>query len=120
MAQQHDPYGASGPAPRQGPPTPPGRHHPATRAPVPGWLANLPYVFVLCGVGAGLIVVALDHFRRGSMIIGVSLAIGALARLLLDNVGMLQVRGKWVDVLLMGLAAAAMMIVAFVAKGIAT
>ncbi|MCO5999196.1 DUF3017 domain-containing protein [Actinoallomurus rhizosphaericola] len=111
---------AAQPAP--GPKTPPsprrGERAPA-RAAVPRWLGQLPYVFVLCGVAAGLAVVATNHFRRGSMLIAASVFIGALARLVLpeSQTGMLAVRRRWVDVLLMTAAAVGVTLVAFVAKG---
>jgi hypothetical protein len=86
---------------------------------VPRWLARLPYAFVLCGVAAGLAVVATNHFRRGSMLIAAAVFIGALARLLLpeSQVGMLAVRRRWLDVFLMTTAAVGITLVAFVAKG---
>jgi Protein of unknown function (DUF3017) len=109
--------------PLPGPATPPpsrsadrGRARPAA---VPRWFGRLPYGFVLCGVGAGLAVVATNHFRRGSMLIAASVFIGALARLLLpeSQVGMLAVRRRWLDVFLMTAAAVGITLVAFVAKG---
>jgi hypothetical protein len=108
--------------PLPGPATPPpsrradrGRARPA----VPRWFGRLPYALVLCGVTAGLAVVATNHFRRGSMLIAASVFIGALARLLLpeSQVGMLAVRRRWLDVLLMTTAAVGITLVAFVAKG---
>lgn len=88
-------------------------------AAVPRWLSRLPYAFVLCGVAAGLAVVAANHFRRGSMLIAASVFIGALARLVLpeSQVGMLAVRRRWLDVLLLTAAAVGITLVAFVAKG---
>jgi hypothetical protein len=86
---------------------------------VPLWFGRLPYGLVLCGVAAGLAVVATNHFRRGSMLIAASVFIGALARLLLpeSQVGMLAVRRRWLDVFLMTAAAVGITLVAFVAKG---
>jgi hypothetical protein len=112
----------AGPQPMPGPSSPPpsrvgdlARARPA----VPRWLARLPYAFVLCGVAAGLAVVATNHFRRGSMLIAASVFIGALARLVLpeSQVGMLAVRRRWLDVFLMTTAAVGITLVAFVAKG---
>jgi hypothetical protein len=108
--------------PVPGPPTPPPPRSAAraqARPVVPRWLSRLPYTFVLCGVGAGLVVVATNHFRRGSMLIAAAVFIGALARLVLPpgQVGMLAVRRKWLDVLLMTTAAVGITLVAFVAKG---
>lgn len=82
-------------------------------------LRHLPYLLVLCGVAAGLAVVATNHFRRGSVLIAASVFAGALARLLLPErlAGMLAVRRRWVDVLLMTAAAVGITLVALVAKG---
>lgn len=108
--------------PAPGPKTPPSPRradHAQVRPAVPRWLGRLPYAFVLCGVMAGLAVVATDHFRRGSMLIAASVFIGALARLVLpeSQAGMLAVRRRWMDVLLMTVAAVGVTLVAFVAKG---
>jgi hypothetical protein len=113
---------AAEPHPMPGPMTPPpsrGADRVRGRSGVPRWLGRLPYAFVLCGVTAGLAVVATNHFRRGSMLIAASVFIGALARLLLpeSQVGMLAVRRRWLDVLLMTTAAVGITLVAFVAKG---
>ncbi|MFB9833323.1 DUF3017 domain-containing protein [Actinoallomurus acaciae] len=111
-----------GPYPMPGPSTPPsvrGGDRARPRPAVPRWLGRLPYAFVLCGVAAGLVVVATNHFRRGSMLIAASVFIGALARLVLpeSQVGMLAVRRRWLDVFLMTAAAVGITLVAFVAKG---
>jgi hypothetical protein len=108
--------------PLPGPATPPpsrGADRVVVRPAVPRWLSRLPYAFVLCGVAAGLAVVATNHFRRGSMLIAASVFIGALARLVLpeSQVGMLAVRRRWLDVLLMTAVAVGITLVAFVAKG---
>jgi hypothetical protein len=130
MSQQYGPpesYGGFGAEPLEahpvpGPDTPPpprGPRRAQARPVVPRWLSRLPYAFVLCGVAAGLAVVATNHFRRGSMLIAASVFIGALARLLLpeSQVGLLAVRRRWLDVLLMAAAAVGITLVAFVAKG---
>ena len=123
----YQPYPGAGPAmepphPVPGPATPPPSRsaaHAQARPAVPRGLSRLPYAFVLCGVGAGLAVVATNHFRRGSMLIAAAVFIGALARLLLpeSQVGMLAVRRRWLDVFLMTTAAVGITLVAFVAKG---
>ena len=110
------------PLPGPATPPPPPRTADSTRAArpaVPLWFGRLPYGLVLCGVAAGLAVVATNHFRRGSMLIAASVFIGALARLLLpeSQVGMLAVRRRWLDVFLMTAAAVGITLVAFVAKG---
>lgn len=122
QADGHD-VGRHEAQPVPGPRMPPGRRgvdrtH-ARQPAVPRWLGQLPYVFVLCGVGAGLVVVAADHFRRGSVLIAASVFLGALARLVLpeSQVGMLAVRRRWLDVLLMVTTAVGLTLVAFVAKG---
>ncbi|GAA0331324.1 DUF3017 domain-containing protein [Actinoallomurus spadix] len=108
--------------PVPGPKTPPSPRR-TERAParpaVPRWLGQLPYTFVLCGVAAGLAVVATNHFRRGGMLIAAAVFIGALARLVLpeSQTGMLAVRRRWMDVGLMTVAAVGVTLVAFVAKG---
>ena len=107
--------------PVRGPPVPPPRAAERLQGPaaVPRWLPRLPYAFVLCGVAVGLAVVATNHFRRGSMLIAASVFIGALARLVLpeSQVGMLAVRRRWLDVLLLTATAVGITLVAFVAKG---
>jgi Protein of unknown function (DUF3017) len=108
--------------PLPGPATPPpprSADHAHARPAVPRWFGRLPYGLVLSGVAAGLAVVATNHFRRGSMLIAASVFIGALARLLLpeSQVGMLAVRRRWLDVLLMTATAVGITLVAFVAKG---
>lgn len=116
--ETHRVFGAE---PIVGPPTPPPRSaaRVRSRSVTPRWLSRLPYAFVLCGVGAGLAVVATNHFRRGSMLMAAAVFIGALARLVLpeSQVGMLAVRRRWLDVLLMTTAAVGITLVAFVAKG---
>jgi hypothetical protein len=107
------------PGPATPPPPPRAADHARARPAVPRWFGRLPYGLVLCGVAAGLAVVATNHFRRGSMLIAASVFIGALARLLLpeSQVGMLAVRRRWLDVFLMTAAAVGITLVAFVAKG---
>jgi hypothetical protein len=119
VGSERPPQAHTVPGPRTPPSPPPGVDRTRARPAVPRWLGQLPYAFVLCGVGAGLAVVATNHFRRGSMLIAASVFIGALARLLLpeSQVGMLAVRRRWLDVLLMALAAVGITLVAFVAKG---
>lgn len=71
--------------------------------PAPGLLTQAVYVLVLCGVAGGLAVVAADHFKRGGVLIAGSVLLGALARLVLPEgkVGMLAIRGRVLDVLMM-------------------
>lgn len=62
-------------------------------------LRELPFLLVLGGVGVGLVVVALHHFKRGSVIMGAALVLGGVLRLLLPErrAGLLVVRGRALD-----------------------
>ena len=68
-----------------------------------GLLRQLPMLAVLVAVGVGLGMVALEHWRRGLVVIGCSLVAAALLRLLLPvrRVGFLAVRSRTVDVVLL-------------------
>jgi hypothetical protein len=60
-----------------------------------------PFVLVCAGVVAGLaVVVGLDRFRRGTLVMAAAVLLGAWLRVLLpsDRVGLLRVRGRMVDV----------------------
>ncbi|TDC89838.1 DUF3017 domain-containing protein [Actinomadura sp. 7K507] len=75
------------------------RRTPRRRGAAPHWLAQLPYLIVLSGVGAGLTLCAFNYFRKGSGLIAAALLIGALARLLLpeSQLGPLAVRSRSID-----------------------
>ncbi|NDU74494.1 DUF3017 domain-containing protein [Actinomadura sp. DSM 109109] len=75
------------------------RKAPRPRSAAPHWLARLPYLLVLSGVGAGLALCAFNYFRKGSGLMAAALLIGALARLLLpeSQLGPLAVRSRSVD-----------------------
>ena len=75
------------------------RTAPRRRGAAPHWLARLPYLFVLSGVGAGLTLCAFNYFRKGSGLMAAALLVGALARLLLpeSQLGPLAVRSRSVD-----------------------
>ena len=68
-----------------------------------GVLGELPLALVICGVAAGLVVIALHHFRWGNLLIADSLLAGAVLRLLLPTrrAGLLAVRARFTDVLTM-------------------
>ena len=55
----------------------------------------------LIGVGIAMIMIALDYFRRGSIVLSASVLLAAFLRLLLpdSDAGMLVVRSRKVDVL---------------------
>jgi hypothetical protein len=65
------------------------------------WLAEWPITLVLIGVAVAMIMIALDYFRRGSIVLSASVLLAAFLRLLLpdSDAGMLVVRSRKVDVL---------------------
>ncbi|WP_019632409.1 DUF3017 domain-containing protein [Actinomadura atramentaria] len=82
----------------------------------PHWLGQLPYAIVLCGVAGGLVLCALDYYRKGSGLMAAAVLFGALARFVLppSQVGMLETRKKWLDVATMAGFATAIAVVAWV------
>jgi hypothetical protein len=68
-----------------------------------GLLRQLPLLAVLVTVGIGLLLVAVDHWRRGLVVIGLTLVVAAVLRLLLPvrRVGFLAVRSRPMDVVLL-------------------
>ncbi len=75
-----------------------------TRRPfLAGLLRQLPLLVVLLAVGAGLLMVTFEHWRRGLVVVGLALVGGGLLRLFLPlrRVGFLAVRSRPVDVVLM-------------------
>jgi hypothetical protein len=75
-----------------------------TRRPfLAGLLRQVPLLVVLLVVGAGLVMVALEHWRQGLVTVGLGLLVGGLVRLLLPvrRVGFLAVRSRPVDVVLL-------------------
>ena len=79
-----------------------------------GLLRQLPLLAVLVTVAAGLLLVAVDHWRRGLVVIGLALVAAALLRLALPvrRVGFLAVRSRPVDVVLMAGTGLALTVVA--------
>jgi hypothetical protein len=65
------------------------------------WLAQWPITLVLIGVGIAMAMIAMDYFRRGSIVLSASVLLAAFLRLLLPDAdaGMLVVRSRKVDVL---------------------
>ena len=88
----------------------------AARGPRPSKLAWLPYLIVLAGTAAGLLVVwaGSKYAGRGASLIGASLLAAALARLILPAryVGLLATRRKASDVLGFAVFGAAVLAVA--------
>ncbi len=75
-----------------------------TRRPVlAGLIRQLPLLAVLIVVGVGLLMVTVEHWRRGLVVMGVGLIVGGILRLLLPvrRVGFLAVRSRPVDVVLL-------------------
>lgn len=66
-----------------------------------------PIAVVLAVVAAGLVVVAVGHFRRGTVLLSFGITLALFLRLLLsqDDAGMLAVRSKRVDVLVLAVLA---------------
>ena len=67
------------------------------------WRSQAAYVLVLLGVASGLAVVAANHFRRGGVLIAGAVFLAALVRLFLPEarVGMLAIRSRLLDVVLL-------------------
>ncbi|MFE9772526.1 DUF3017 domain-containing protein [Streptomyces sp. NPDC005931] len=61
-----------------------------------------PILAVLCTVGCGLLLTALDVFRVGTLLIGAALLVGAALRWLVPDVGMLAVRSRFTDIVTYG------------------
>ena len=82
-----------------------------------GWVGRQwPLLAVLGGGVIGLSAVALDHFRSGCLILGVSVLLAALARLVLParRVGLLVVRSRAFDVLVLASMGTALVVLAVV------
>jgi hypothetical protein len=81
-----------------------------------GLLRQLPLLAVLVAVAVGLGMVALEHWRRGLLVLGLALVGAGVLRLVLPErrVGFLAVRSRPVDVVLMagtGIAVAVLSVV---------
>lgn len=78
------------------------------------WWAQWPIALVLLGVAAALAVVAIDRFRLGSLMLAASLVLAFVLRLVLpaDRAGMLAVRSKRVDLVVLGTLAATLVVFA--------
>ena len=91
-----------------------------TRRPfLAGLLRQLPLLAVLVAVAVGLGMVAVEHWRRGLVVVGLALVGGGLLRLLLPlrRVGFLAVRSRPVDVVLMAGTGAAVAVLSVVVPG---
>ena len=74
-----------------------------------------PITVVLIALGASLFLIATDHFRRGSVGLAASVMLAFFLRLLLPepDAGLLAVRSKRVDVLVLGVLAIGLTVFAF-------
>ncbi|MER6694734.1 DUF3017 domain-containing protein [Streptomyces minutiscleroticus] len=75
-----------------------------------------PVLTVLSGVGLGLLLTALDVFRVGTVLIGLSLLAGAVLRWALPDVGMLAVRSRFTDMITYGVLGLAIVLLALMAQ----
>jgi len=79
-----------------------------------GLIRQLPLLAVLVTVGVGLLMVTLEHWRKGLVVVGLALIGGAALRLLLPlrRVGFLAVRSRPVDVVLLAGTGLALAVIA--------
>ena len=84
-----------------------------------GLVRQWPLFVVLVGVAVGLAMVALDHWRRGLVVVGLALVVAALFRLLLPlpRLGFLAVRSRTMDVSLTAGAGLAIALIALTLPG---
>ena len=75
-----------------------------------------PILAVLATVAVGLLVIATDQFRVGSLLIGAGLLAGGALRWLLPDVGMLAVRSRFTDIVTYGVLGAAIALLAMMAQ----
>ncbi len=100
---------------------PPGTRPPlyVRRPLLAGLVRQWPLFLVLVGVAVGLAMVALEHWRRGLVVIGLSLVAAALLRLLLPlpRLGFLAVRSRTMDVTLTAGAGLTIAVIALTLPG---
>jgi hypothetical protein len=82
---------------------------------VSSWWRQWPITVVLLGIALALTLVVLDYFRRGAVVLAASVLLAAFLRLLLPDreAGLLVVRSRRVDVVILGALGAALAIFAF-------
>ena len=87
---------------------------------VAGLVRQLPLLAVLAVVAVGLVLVALEHWRKGLTVMGLALVGAALLRLFLPErrVGFLAVRSRPVDVVLLAAAGLALTIISLAIPGL--
>ena len=91
------------------------RHAQRTRRsfPVP---REWPITLILLGVAVSLLVVALNHFRRGTVLLALFVLLAAALRLVLParEAGLLAVRSRLIDVLTLGSLGAGLLFFALI------
>lgn len=89
---------------------------PSSRHGAQRFFGELPLALVICGIGIGLLVIALHHFRWGNLVISMSILAAGLFRLILPTrtAGLLVVRSRFTDVVTMGVLGGALMVLAAV------
>jgi len=87
---------------------------------VAGLVRQLPLLAVLAVVAVGLVLVAVEHWRRGLTVMGLALVGAALLRLFLPErrVGFLAVRSRPVDVVLLAAAGLALTTISLAIPGL--
>ncbi|ARF57029.1 DUF3017 domain-containing protein [Streptomyces gilvosporeus] len=75
-----------------------------------------PLLAVMAGVAVGLLLVAVDAFRIGTLVIGLSLLAGAALRWALPSVGMLAVRSRFTDLLTYGVLGAVIVLLSMMVQ----
>ena len=91
-----------------------------TRRPfLAGLLRQWPLLAVLVAVAVGLGMIAIEHWRRGLLVVGLALVGAAVLRLVLParRVGFLAVRSRPVDVVLMAGTGVAVTVLSVVVPG---
>ena len=81
-----------------------------------GVLRELPLALIIGGVGLGLVIIGLHHFRWGNLVIAGSLLAGAFFRLVLPTrrARLLAVRSRFTDVLTMSAMGGSLMLLALI------
>jgi Protein of unknown function (DUF3017) len=77
---------------------------------------QLPLVLVLVVLALGLVAIGADHWRRGCVVVALSLLLAGGARLVLPGhrIGLLAVRGRAVDVCCAVLLGGAVLVLAWI------
>lgn len=77
---------------------------------------QLPIVLVLVVLAVGLVSIATEHWRRGCLVVALSLLLAGGARLVLpsDRIGLLAIRGRAVDVCCAFLLGGAVLVLAWI------